>query len=66
MNRRKQEGAVFADVHHPRALMRLERAPQGPYDLEAHLRPSVSVPAHSREPRAITTNRGRSAPAPRA
>ena len=45
-NRRKQERAVFADVHHQRALVRLERAPQGSYDLEAHLRPSVSVPAH--------------------
>ena len=45
-NRRKQEGAVFADVHDPCALLHLERAPQGPYDLEAHLRPSVSVPAH--------------------
>jgi len=66
-NRRKQERAVLADVHHQRALVRLERAPQGPYDLEAHLRPSVSVPAHiPRNPVPITTDAGRPAPSPRA
>src|SRR5436190_5778456 len=45
-NGRQEEGTVLTDVHHARTLPYLERAPQCPHDLEAHLCPPVAIPAH--------------------